>query len=78
MSGDDLDYLNSYELPSITNKNVKILEMSYCCNDSYQSELDNGTDICFLGFMELELGHFKVNSLEIILLSNPILLKITF
>ena len=61
MTGDDLDYLNSYELPSVINKNVKILEMSYCCNESYQSELDNGTDICFLGFMELELGHFKVH-----------------
>ena len=61
MTGDDLDYLNSYDLPSVnTDKNVKILEMSYCCNDSYEAQLDNATDICFLGFMELELGHFKV------------------
>ena len=62
MTGDDLDYLNSYDLPSVNNnKNVKILEMSYCCNESNQAELDNGTDICFLGFMELELSHFKVH-----------------
>ena len=55
MTDDDLDYLNSYE-----DTNVKILDMSHCCNKSHQSEFDNVTEVCSLGFLELELDPFKV------------------
>ena len=59
VTNDDLDYLNDYE-----DTNVKIVDMSHCCNQSDSSEFDNSTEVCFLGFMELKLGPFKVHNLK--------------